>query len=619
MKNKGLKILLSALLVLCIIMAGALIGKEYIGDNIKEAANQNGVDVVKDTSDTEKKDDNAVDSTAQGTESTQSDAAAEAENAQADTQQPQMSTIVITATGDCTLGNNQEQSYDGSFNSYYDSKGQDYFFGGVRDIFEADDMTLINLECVLSDATERVEKRWNLKGKPGYIGIMTGSSIEACSLGNNHTYDYGQQGLDDTRSVLENAGIVYGFNDQTGIYETADGTRIGIVSASLLSQNGDREAYIQNGIAKLREQGAAIVIACCHWGIEGDHYPNDYQQAAAHRIIDWGADLVVGNHPHVLQGMEVYNGKMICYSLGNFCFGGNKNPSDKNTAIYQQAFTLINGELQIFVLYESQEGKTDWVEQTVPYEGRIECAGAEEGMYHHVYDQLDDISVEVRMDEDGEMRALGIEAALQVRLFVYGEEKLELLEDAYSLDKKCVLQTEEAVVEELLMQNHSKSKIAERLSLPELKDEILQVCHSSADLQMEKMEVQDGGILAEGILHVSFLYVKANDEVPFGVWKGMVPFSAMLECREGSSDMKYDITYAVEQLAVDLAGNDEVEIKAVVAFRSFMRKAEKIQMVTEAALVDYEKEERMNQPGIVGYIVKDGDDLWSLAKTYLMY
>ena len=96
-------------------------------------------------------------------------------------------------------------------------------------------MTLINLECVLSDATERVEKRWNLKGKPSYIGIMTGSSIEACSLGNNHTYDYGQAGLDDTRNVLDNAGIVYGFNDHTGIYETADGTRIGIVSVSLLS------------------------------------------------------------------------------------------------------------------------------------------------------------------------------------------------------------------------------------------------------------------------------------------------------------------------------------------------------------------------------------------------
>ncbi len=95
MKNKGLKILLSVLLVLCIIMAGALIGKEYIGDNIKEASNRNGVDVVRDTSDAGKAEDNAVDSTAEGTANTQSDAA-KAEATEADTQQPQMSTIVIT-------------------------------------------------------------------------------------------------------------------------------------------------------------------------------------------------------------------------------------------------------------------------------------------------------------------------------------------------------------------------------------------------------------------------------------------------------------------------------------------------------------------------------------------
>ena len=286
-----------------------------------------------------------------------------------------------------------------------------------------------------------------------------------------------------------------------------------------------------------------------------------------------------------------------------------------DTRLVQDAM-VINGEVQVFVLYESQEGKTDWVEQMVPYEGRIECTGAEEGMFHHVYDQLDDSSVEVRMDEDGEMRSLGIEAALQVRLFVYEEEKMEILEDAYSIDKKCVLQTEETTTEELLMQNHSKSKITERLSLPELKEEILQVCHSSAEIQMERMEAQDDGIMADGILHISFLYVKANDDVPFGVWKGMIPFSTVLECPGSGCDMKYDVTCAVEQLAVDLAGNDEVEIKAVLAFRSFMRKEKKVRMVTEAALMDYEKEERMNQPGIVGYIVKDGDDLWSLAKKY---
>ena len=121
MKNKGLKIPLSVLLVLCIIMAGALIGKEYIGDNIKEAANQNGVDVVKDTSNAGKAEDNAVDSTAEGKESTQSDAA-KAEATEADKQQPQMSTIVITATGDCTLGNNQSKAMTAALILYYDSR-----------------------------------------------------------------------------------------------------------------------------------------------------------------------------------------------------------------------------------------------------------------------------------------------------------------------------------------------------------------------------------------------------------------------------------------------------------------------------------------------------------------
>lgn len=161
----------------------------------------------------------------------------------------------------------------------------------------------------MSNATERVEKTWNLKGKPEYVGIMTDSSVEGASLGNNHTFDYGQQGLDDTREVLNKAGIIFGFNDHVDTYTTKDGIKIGIVSASQLSADETHAGYIRDGIAELREEGADLVIACCHWGIEGDHYPNDYQQKLAHQVIDWGADLLVGTHPHVLQGMELYNGK----------------------------------------------------------------------------------------------------------------------------------------------------------------------------------------------------------------------------------------------------------------------------------------------------------------------
>ena len=260
--------------------------------------------------------------------------------------EPLIQTVTLTATGDCTLGATQTHGYAGSFHEYYDKYGQDYFFDDVRDIFEKDDFTLVNLECVLTESTDRVEKTWNLKGKPEYVGIMTGSSVEGCSLGNNHTLDYGPQSLTDTENVLDQAGIVYGYNEHVATYTTESGIVIGIVSANLLAQTQERANYIRDGIKKLREEGADLVIACCHWGIEGDHYPNDYQKTTAHQIIDWGADAVIGNHPHVLQGVELYEGKMICYSLGNFCFGGNRNPQVKDTAIFQQTFTFVDGELQ---------------------------------------------------------------------------------------------------------------------------------------------------------------------------------------------------------------------------------------------------------------------------------
>ncbi len=261
-------------------------------------------------------------------------------------EEPLVQTVTITATGDCTLGSTQTHGYERSFHQYYDNYGADYFFQGVKDVFENDDMTLINLECVLTTSENRVEKTFNLKGKPEYVGIMSQSSVEACSLGNNHTRDYGEVSLTDTQNTLTNAGIVYGYNDQVGIYTTEDGLTVGVVSASVLSQSVTYEDYIKKGIESLKLQEVDLIVACCHWGIEREYYPTGYQQTLAHNIIDWGADLVIGNHPHVLQGVEVYNGKVICYSLGNFCFGGNKNPSDKNTMMYQQTFTFVDGALQ---------------------------------------------------------------------------------------------------------------------------------------------------------------------------------------------------------------------------------------------------------------------------------
>lgn len=296
-------------------------------------------------------DSDAVDLSTSGEEASEEEAAAGGEET-SEISEPEVAeatevSVTITATGDCTLGNAQVQSYDGSFNYYYDNNGADYFFKNARPYFEDDDLTIINLEGTLTDSTARVEKEYNMKGKPEYTAIMTGSSVEFCSLGNNHTYDYGEEGLSDTKSALVSAGIRYAYNDDSCIYETAEGIKIGLVSVSLVSQGADREQIIFDEVAEMAANPEiSLIIACPHWGEERVYQADSYQTQIAHRLIDAGADLIIGNHSHVLQTVELYKGKVILYSLGNFCFGGNKNPTDKQSAIYRQTFTFEDGELK---------------------------------------------------------------------------------------------------------------------------------------------------------------------------------------------------------------------------------------------------------------------------------
>lgn len=276
----------------------------------------------------------------------------------------------------------------------------------------------------------------------------------------------------------------------------------------------------------------------------------------------------------------------------------------------------LQGEMQVFCFYESQEGKLDWVEQTVPYEGRVDVSGVDESMYHHIKAGLNDVNVDVRMDSDGELRVLGIEGTLELRVAVYKEEPVEFLEDVYSLEQNCKIERKDAAYEELVLQNHSKCKVSEQLSLPEIKDDILQICHCSGSMQIENSEITENGILLEGILHICFLYVKENDQMPFDTWQGMVPFSYVIESGHVYPQMNYDVNSALEQLSVTLLGSDEIEVKAVLAFHCFLRKPVAIQVITDVAFEPVEMADLERRPGVVGYVVKENEDLWSLAKRY---
>ncbi len=276
----------------------------------------------------------------------------------------------------------------------------------------------------------------------------------------------------------------------------------------------------------------------------------------------------------------------------------------------------VSGELLVFCFYESPDGKLDWLEKTVPYQGRVECYGADETMFHHVQGHLEEVHADIRADEDGEIRVIGIEGTLQLGICIYEEETIEMLEDMYSLNSCCKLERKNVEYEQLVLQNNSKCKVMERVSIPELRNEILQICHSSGTIRIDQIITRDDGVLVEGALYVSFLFVKANDEMPFDTWQGVVPFSHLIECGEAEEELKYHISAYLEQLSITLQGGDEIEIKAALAFHGFFKRNGKRNMISDVEMLPLSMEEIEKRPSIIGYIVKQGDDLWSLAKRY---
>lgn len=247
--------------------------------------------------------------------------------------------LTLSVVGDCTLGTDETFDYDTSLNAYYENYGADYFLQNVKDIFSADDLTIANFEGTLTDSDEREDKTFAFKAPASYASILTGGSVEAVNTANNHSHDYGEESFDDTLAALDDAGIVHFGYDETAVMDVK-GIKVGLVGIYELYDHLEREQQLKDNIAKVKADGAQLIVVIFHWGNETETVPDSNQTTLGRIAIDEGADLVCGHHPHVLQGIETYKGKNIVYSLGNFCFGGNSSPSDMDTMIYQQTFTI---------------------------------------------------------------------------------------------------------------------------------------------------------------------------------------------------------------------------------------------------------------------------------------
>jgi len=256
--------------------------------------------------------------------------------------------LTLSFAGDVTIGSNIQSSGISIFErELTKQKGDITFpFRNVKDILEADDLTVVNFEGTLTTAGKNPSKRNNdflFRAPPEYVSMLSWGGVDAVAFENNHAMDMGEEGNRGTKQVLLNAGIPYACEGEPAVL-TVRGIKVGLLAYQTFG--GRHDALIEKvpvDIAALRADGCQVVVVNYHWGEELDYRPNDNQVRLGRATVDGGADLVIGHHSHRINPIEFYKGKYICYSLGNFSFAGNNKPKDMATYIFQVKLRVKDG------------------------------------------------------------------------------------------------------------------------------------------------------------------------------------------------------------------------------------------------------------------------------------
>ncbi len=255
--------------------------------------------------------------------------------------------VTATFLGDCTLGG-EEKSRKSSLGYLrrIQENGTAFPMRYLKELTGTDDLTVANLEGVLTDRTlKKVEKKYNFSGPTAFTEILTSGGIDGVTLANNHSHDYGEEGYADTISALERAGIGWFGTGDTAVWSNGEGLKIGFIGVSF-SLSGNRYTRYQRQMEALRSMGCAAVITVMHAGTEYSYEPDRNQRMIARRAIACGTDLVIGHHPHVVQGYEVIDGVPVVYSLGNCSFGGTTRAKDSDALAVQAEMIFEESRLQ---------------------------------------------------------------------------------------------------------------------------------------------------------------------------------------------------------------------------------------------------------------------------------
>lgn len=277
----------------------------------------------------------------------------------------------------------------------------------------------------------------------------------------------------------------------------------------------------------------------------------------------------------------------------------------------------VEGELLIFMIYTSDGEHTpmQWMEELLPFSGELELAEAVEEMIPVISVRLLHKEMEAKPDYDGEMREIEVDAVLELDMKLYEEQKIDLLSDLYSTNRELVLQTGEACFDQILAKNMSKCKVSEKMKI-DGSDRILQICHSEGNVKIDEVEQKEDGIVVDGVLEVQLLYLTADDDEPVKSSTEVVPFHYMVDVKGIDQKSVYQMTSGLEQLTAVMLSGDMVEIKAVISLDVLVLQPVREPVIISAVVEPMDMQKIQQMPGIVGYIVQQGDSLWKIAKKF---
>ena len=415
---------------------------------------------------------------------------------------------------------------------------------------------------------------------------------------------------DDENHRLESVSGEIPFQEKVVMDEAEDGDEISVtiqiedLSAGIINSRKIALRAVLNILAVSREE-EDIAIACAMPKNSG--WEQRVTLVPMMCLIENKRDIVRMQKELLLPNSRSNIGEIVFYQV-----------DFRNEEIaLQEERVVVQMDAQVWVLYRSETtGEYECFETVVPLSGKVDCNPLRGDEVFWAKLQPLEIQIEPRGDYDGEARMVGMELALSIEIQIYREEECELLQDAYALDSELVLEREDVLISQLLVKNVSKIRLLEQHKLEPNQEKILQICANSGVITIDHVEKKENGIEVEGILNVHILYNTTEDSMPFAHAASQIPFEQFIEIENFTEDAKVWLDGKVEQLQVNLLDNTEYEVKAVLQIGVLAFVHDILSNIVDIEEEPLNIESLQKQPGMIGFIKKEGEDIWDVAKKY---